>query len=752
MKRFLSIILAVAMLISLVPSVFAVVDEETGLNTLTYNFNYGTLGLTADEETALGDNTLTLAWIKTNRTWVVGTDVYPTDAWTVKNVSGFNSTQATKNEFKLVGTKNKGNSYLLLSVRVDETGVYIPTIKQNIPGEGRRGKYNVYFFSATDLENNNLNESSACSDIAAVMTAANGENPIDVKTAPDKTEIQFGEYVVSEKTDDIAQYVLFEVYPSPLGTGKSDDQAWISALTLEKIAEIEVEEPEPEPEPEPDDGSIKYEFNYASIGREGEDISSVTIGPEDTAESKGSNWEYVYTDLNTRAIYKTFFKLTASSDEVSGQPLTEGIQLKITVPESGTYTPSVNYQKLARGGHLKIYISDKAIAASDITEKGFSGAYKDLTPLDDKYINASEGVDDWNVCEYNNVTLNAGANYLTFVIDGTSVDQSVSKWNKPQAHIENFTLTPVEGGLDGSVTFFADANIEGGNISANIAYNQGDIGSVARGKYVRVTANPVSGYTFRGWVRGSEDNGIWVSSEAEYSFTAMTHTMLTAIYEADAEGDVVEYYNENGTYLETKAVGEEAPVAPALVGYTFDDWYVNNDTLLSDAVLGALTRAVAKHEVKTDEFNVTVEDGIDVSVDGAYIYDKEVTLTASKEVYWLRDEKVVDFGKTYTFNVWGNTSITTSETGNNLPKIVLDKVVKGDARMIEYDDAGYEIVEVGIIFGDDSSIEIGSCKEKMVSQRDLSHGQFTASSDYSAARGYIIYKNINGGLGVIYAD
>ena len=47
MKKILSIILATAMLISLIPSAFATIDETTGLNKLTYNFNYSELGLSA---------------------------------------------------------------------------------------------------------------------------------------------------------------------------------------------------------------------------------------------------------------------------------------------------------------------------------------------------------------------------------------------------------------------------------------------------------------------------------------------------------------------------------------------------------------------------------------------------------------------------------------------------------------------------------------------------------------------------------
>ena len=47
------------------------------------------------------------------------------------------------------------------------------------------------------------------------------------------------------------------------------------------------------------------------------------------------------------------------------------------------------------------------------------------------------------------------------------------------------------------------------------------------------------------------------------------------------------------------------------------------------------------------------------------------------------------------------------------------------------------IVEAGIVFGDNATV--ASCLAKATSQKNLSHGQFTASSDYENARGYIIY-------------
>ncbi|MBE6912024.1 MAG: hypothetical protein E7473_05830 [Ruminococcaceae bacterium] len=305
-----------------------------------------------------------------------------------------------------------------------------------------------------------------------------------------------------------------------------------------------------------------------------------------------------------------------------------------------------------------------------------------------------------------------------------------------------------DNSVSSKVTFAADSEGEltleiGGEIKN---YTKLNPIQVERGTSVKVSAADLEGKRFIGWVRGSADYGRIVSVSAEYEFTATTHTMLTAVY-SDVPNDeaVVEYYNENGQYLETRAISEGKPENnPTLVGYVFNDWWIAEETPLVLENVTAFTRAVAKF-VKTEaKFSVTIpSNGVSGEVSGEYFYDDEITLTsANGEVYWLRDGKVVDFGETYTFNAWGNTEITVAASGyDNSPKIVMDDVVKNDAYMIEYDAGDKEIIEVGIIFGESDAITIAFCSEKMNSQRNSSHGQFTAQSDYSVAKGYLIYKD-----------
>lgn len=326
--------------------------------------------------------------------------------------------------------------------------------------------------------------------------------------------------------------------------------------------------------------------------------------------------------------------------------------------------------------------------------------------------------------------------------------------------IHNFTFAPVipeAETIPATITFAADSV---GDIALAIdgvpqSYKKLSPIQVERGKSISIEALDVAGKKFVGWLRGSADYGRIVSVNAKYEFAAATHTMLTAVYADAPETDAaVEYYNGNGQYLETKAAAEGKPANnPTLVGYVFGDWWIAEETPLVLENVSSLTRAVAKYTKESIKYSVTVPaSGVSGASSGAYAYDDEITLTsANGDVFWLRDGKTVDFGSAYTFNVWDDTVIAVSTIGENAPMIVLDSAVKDDAYMIEYDSGDKNIVEVGIIFGESDEITVASCSEKMNSQRNSSHGQFTAQSDYPVAKGYLIYKD-GGEYKVIYSE
>ena len=277
--------------------------------------------------------------------------------------------------------------------------------------------------------------------------------------------------------------------------------------------------------------------------------------------------------------------------------------------------------------------------------------------------------------------------------------------------------------------------------------------SEKRGANVTVTANDYEGHTFRGWVRGSADRGVWVSSDPSYNFVAMTNTMLTAIYEENISGKAVEYYNENGEYIATKSVEDAAPSVPSLAGYTFNNkWFVSETEELDLASITApLTRAVAKHTADTNAGTVTVNG----SARSETTFNAPISLAASKPGFtaWKRDGKVVSYDSNYTYYIWSDTAIeeSTEAVDEKLPIVILDADKVDGSWMVEYDSAGKTIAEVGIIFGNSADMDINSCMVKANSQRNSAHGQFAATSDYSAALGYIIYED-GGEYKVIYSE
>lgn len=721
MKKILSIILATAMLMSLVPSAFAVVDEETGLNTLTYNFNCTELGL---GKTAFSSESLPG---KATTEGATG-DAWQILSWTTPyNVSGGTS-YIDENILRYIApVKPNGEGVILIAFNVDVPGTYKPTLSYQTQN---RGPFiETYIFkNVSGILDDELGADSA---LYKAITSDNSDKLL--LTEDGKSYIDSYSSETLTTTHDF-ETVTFDTpgtyYIAFAASGANDAVTKNPIIVAEKLTLTQTELYQPE---EPvDDGKLVYGFNAESTENGSDSGTGITIVRGDYTKSvNGGFWQYVATNFKNAIIYGSFIKCTAKDGHIASPETPVYLTLEINVDKAGTYTPSIECENRSRGGHLKIYLVEEE------SYSGFENVYSSKTPLDNKYIETyTSDTASYKVHSFKNVTLNAGTYYLIFAVDGINSAAT----DTAQEHIKNFTLTPVADAPSDEITYC---------VASNHPDDKMQIKTAARGNKISLSAEEKEGYTFRAWVRGSADNGTWVSADPEYSFTAMTNTMLTAVYTKNSEnGDdkVVEYYNENGAYIATQPTSEAAPTPEKLVGYNFDAWYVNDETKLDlNTIAETLTRAVAKHTVENTTYTVTYNGKSD-----EYKYNDEITLTASEEVCWLRDGKAVDFGTTYTFYVWDDTTVTTS-SGDNAPKVMLDKA-KSSSRMIEYDEGNGDIIEAGIIFGETASITVDSCSEKMISQKNSAHGQFTATSDYSVARGYIIYKNVNGGLAISYAD
>ncbi len=339
------------------------------------------------------------------------------------------------------------------------------------------------------------------------------------------------------------------------------------------------------------------------------------------------------------------------------------------------------------------------------------------------------------------VTYNSSNDCVTVGTDGTITAVKPGK--------ATVTMTASDSTVvDAANTCYVDINVKDAKtdfVSIGIDDDGDGVATITNaelGETVTAVATVPEGKVFRGWVRGSADNGHLVWDKVEYEFVATTHTYITAIYTDANPAATDEYYHWNGQFLGNT---KPATVSP-IVGYTF----ANSWTEAKKE--NTITSWIADFTKNNDEYAVTGNGFTMAKADNKY--DTEVTCTSDSAVYWYRDGKLVDYGTEYKFFIWDKTEVTTSDKGHNGAKLMLD-AKKGDSYMVEYDAGNTTLLEVGILFGANGEVPtVERCQEKMSSQRSLNekgHGQFSATSDYPVARGYLIYQD-GEDFRVIYTD
>ncbi len=851
MKKLLSIILALAMILTLVPSVFANGEAETDGIKIEYSF------LKADYVDA-ADTTAPHNYI----TYLTSGGRLEYDA---DNSTTTNKTISVWNSTKPYLICQKNGEYITFKIRVPKGGKYSAALLYNVTTSTSSGIGSMYILpgDTVDIESalktakpvfENINfagnaatptakSETFTADVAGeyymvwqrtgengnamrparlILTQGTTDTPalIYADVTLGKTEIDAG---VSEETE----IALSNVYMSD-GESATDTSAITYTSSDESVAKIEK-------------GKVKAVCHgTATISAEVGDYvlgsTKLTVtnsrASKVTVEYSFKKSDYTSTDKPDTINYTnskgriafdsdsgwggTFTDWTGSADGAYYNMDKNGyVALKIRVPEAGLYRAQFDYLVRTSGATSDIYvlpeisndiagvIKNTAPLFANVNFKGDAKGTGTVTAAfnaetaGEYYLVFSQTSEngptrpakftlDGNGTEtsliYSDISFSAttlevnGTTTLTkgnaYLSNGDSTTDlagvTYKTTNEAVATISDTTITAIGEGTakiqavraDGyildeetitvsrpkapTVSFYAESNVDDCPIeitATDVDNNEVEAAKAAtlnRGAGVTVNAPEKEGYLFVGWFRGSKDTGRLVWADSEYTFNAMTHTMLTAVYE---EAPEKAYYNFNGEFLGT----EEPSSDPTMLGYNFDGW---NKTVYNN-----LTRCVANYlKDKEKIYSVTIPSGISEAKDeDAYYYDTKVTLTSDIAVTWLRDDEPVAYGETYTFYVWDDVKITTDTTVNTMPKVILDSSKSG-AYMIEYDAGDKTIIEKGIIFGNaGDEISVESCKEKMNSQRSEARGQFTASSAYTKARGYLIYKDGNE-YKVIYAD
>ena len=224
------------------------------------------------------------------------------------------------------------------------------------------------------------------------------------------------------------------------------------------------------------------------------------------------------------------------------------------------------------------------------------------------------------------------------------------------------------------------------------------------------------------------------------------------VEETDTEVPVY-FYNENGSLIEKKnvALGSKfadvtSGIETSLTGFSFREWSIPGDTIIN-----GILRAVALYDKNETVYNVTV--GGNVVASGKY--GDEVTVTGSDSFKaWKLGENIVSYDKEYSFYIWGNVALTEVTEGEVTvaPTVAIDN--SGDSFFISYNvPEGYTLIEAGIVFAKSGKPEIGSFNSKAIAK--MGTGQFTAKKGEDAetvARGYVMFKDSDNSIRVIYAD
>jgi len=469
---------------------------------------------------------------------------------------------------------------------------------------------------------------------------------------------------------------------------------------------------------------------------------------QDTSATLRTGWfnssdeEYVATSAQAAKHYEAgeyylYFSSHSNDGATKKMALGDVILYTVDVSENergvsyDAYTSA--YMGIADVEDSTLTVGETTKASATLTES--MGGHTEITNF--TYTSSNEAVAKVDA-DGNVIAVGPGTATISAIAEGYAggnvigVDVTVSAPPTTDNNV-SFSVAPSES--------TATVTVEG------IDYNE-TVESVARGTEVKLTANPLENYTFIGWKRGSNsDDNSYISTENPFTTKLYTNTYLTAVYVADTaeEEKVVEYYNQNGDYISTLAPDVASPSPGVIPGFTFaaGNWFIGENMPLVLSEVTKRTRAVAKHTAKANAGTVKVNGANDPLT----AFDSAIKPAATEGfTAWKRDGKVVSYNQNYTYYLWDDTTIEQSNEalpeGAKLPIIILDNDKVDGAYMIEYDAADYEIVEVGLVFGDgnDGTPSVDSCKKKFTSQRKLSHGQMAAKYSDNV-RGYLIYKD-----------
>ncbi|MBQ2743737.1 MAG: hypothetical protein IJF32_13175 [Oscillospiraceae bacterium] len=396
MKKLLSIILAIAMVIALLPAAFAAADAETGNTVYKYEFTLSGAGEEVTEEEKASDNSIAnnseknyynsvLGMEKRAIVFGMGNDSTEAgDDWSFAGASGtYGSTdlryknQLTPDGFWWYGNSSSigslGSYGVTFKIVIPENGKYIPTIKylpyesegtlhayiidDAINGKQYSGNSWAYNFETTTAVDTNGTANTSTGYLANSLKAGESK-PAEM------TFLLSGEVTKQKTVPTSSDAVALAGEPITLDAGTY--YLFIAGATNRYLPYIHSFELEKLP-------VTKYEFTLAGAGETADRYNSVLYGETDVSNTKliekgmgTSEWSYIgerglYTATDTYSSQLSNYGFWWYSADGHATLGSDGIVFEINVPADGEYTTALNYLPCMADGTVYACIIDKAI-------------------------------------------------------------------------------------------------------------------------------------------------------------------------------------------------------------------------------------------------------------------------------------------------------------------------------------------------------------------------------------------------------
>ena len=352
------------------------------------------------------------------------------------------------------------------------------------------------------------------------------------------------------------------------------------------------------------------------------------------------------------------------------------------------------------------------------------------------------------------------------VVRCTVCNEIISSVHKTIPALKGYTVT-VDATDLGTVT------LNGEDVTAGAAKR------VLAGSKVILTATPVEGATFVGWVANGSTT---VSTDTTFVATALADITYTPIFAIDkADEFTVTFVDSFGNVVSAQTVTSGSaivvPAAPSRPGYsaaTENGWSMTNDEIAALTASATITAQYVQDAEKT--FTVTAT-GCDIVVNGVttadtatdVAYDTLVTVTAADAKAWAINGVTVAYGDTYTFFVSSDVTLTkvvdavtaTPTVANVSVTTVTSDITRAvfTATRSMTDDCTF--VDAGFVYGKGDLGEItlddvtgttvkAAYVKTPVEQFSLVYG-LRAQTGTMTARAFLAYIDAEGNTQVIYA-